>query len=282
MEHSELVTTRRDAPALADQAATQIVERRQTVRSIVRELMVEDVHFGKIPGVEEPMLFKPGTNMLASAFGIALEYEILTDLSRETSARVRVRCLATSITSGAVLGSNIAEASQDEAAHQWRTAYKDEYDKTPEPDRKTFDYKGKTVYKVKTSIADKGHTILEVAEKRAATQVVSAVLGIDDLFAAPRAITAREYADLLEQLETKAMSVETARDHLATKRHFDGELWELDEILLEWIMAGLANLPDVDQKTGEVFAGTADDIGSAKLEDPKPPANAPSADGRLM
>ncbi len=47
------------------------VQRRQAIIEFVKSLMVEGVHYGKIPGTDKPTLLKPGAEMLITLFGLA-------------------------------------------------------------------------------------------------------------------------------------------------------------------------------------------------------------------
>lgn len=50
------------------------VERKNAITSFVKQIMIEDTDFGKIPGVDKPTLLKPGAEKLVTFFGLSPEF----------------------------------------------------------------------------------------------------------------------------------------------------------------------------------------------------------------
>jgi hypothetical protein len=160
----------------------------QMVQHLMRELMVEDVHFGVVPGTKKPSLYQPGAELIALTFHWATRYRN-DDLSYEDVVRYRVTCELYSRDSGDFIGSGQGEASSDEDKYRWRKAVcKDEFDATPEDRRRTKWAKGErgsvyTVDQVRTEPADIANTVLKMATKRAFIAATRTASGCSDMFA---------------------------------------------------------------------------------------------------
>ena len=59
------------------------------VQEVMQAVMKKDTHYGTIPGTPKPTLFKPGAEVLAATFRIAVSYRI-EDLSTQDAVRYRV------------------------------------------------------------------------------------------------------------------------------------------------------------------------------------------------
>lgn len=55
----------------------QAVERYQAMAQFVKQLLIEDTDFGRIPGTDKPTLLKPGAEKLTSFFGLTAQFELL-------------------------------------------------------------------------------------------------------------------------------------------------------------------------------------------------------------
>lgn len=66
----------------------------QTIQRLMREIMKEDVHYGKIPGTQKNALFKAGAEKIGLMFSLRSEYDIeqtdLTDGHREYQVTCRI------------------------------------------------------------------------------------------------------------------------------------------------------------------------------------------------
>jgi hypothetical protein len=168
-------------------SAVEIRERVNMVQEVMRAVMKEGVHYGKIPGTPKPTLYKPGAEVLCVAFRIAPSYQV-EDLGDATTARFRVTCTGVHQVSGLALGSGMGECSSNEEKYKWRKIIcAEEFDQTPESMRRVKFGKGKndSIYKqpqVRTEQADLANTVLKMACKRAHVAMTLAVTAASDMF----------------------------------------------------------------------------------------------------
>lgn len=188
--NKDLQTIERDGPPVLriKDTVAAIKANVQMVQHLMRELMVQDVHFGVVPGTKKPSLYQPGAELIALTFHWATRYRN-DDLSYADVVRYRVTCELYSRDSGDFMGSGQGEASSDEDKYRWRKAVcKDEFDATPEDRRRTKWAKGErgsvyTVDQVRTEPADIANTVLKMATKRAFIAATRTASGCSDMFA---------------------------------------------------------------------------------------------------
>jgi hypothetical protein len=164
-----------DGPAL--------VARVQRVREVMRDLMEENVHFGRVPGTQKPSLWKPGAELLLMTFRIGPQIHV-TDLSTDDERRYRVKVTGIAQLSGESLGEGVGEATTDEEKYRWRGAVHDkEWTATP-VDRRRIKYArdGREIRQIRTWPADLGHTVLLMAVKRAMLNMTRVVTACSDIF----------------------------------------------------------------------------------------------------
>src|ERR1700677_2504891 len=144
-----------------------MVRRRELIKATIENAMVEDVHYGIIPGTGNRMaLLKEGAEMLLSMFHLAVE-PLVTDLSTATEVRFRVECrgLANGVT---YVGSGIGICSSNEEKYRWRKVRSAaEWDATDVLHRKIKYGRDFTEQVVRQSPYDAIQTILSMAKKRA-------------------------------------------------------------------------------------------------------------------
>lgn len=183
--------------AVTHQARTSIVEgassvaslraQIQLIQSAMSEVMIEGVHYGKIPGTPKPSLWKSGAEVLCAMFRIAPIF-LTEDLSSADCVRYRVRCIGRHQTSGIDLGEGVGECSSDEAKFRWRSPVCDEeFAATPADRRREKWMRGSSgayVQKqVRVDCADVANTVLKMSAKRAHVAMVLNVLAASDCFA---------------------------------------------------------------------------------------------------
>ena len=94
----------------------------QTIQQVMKSIMIEGIHYGKIPGTQSNTLFKAGAETLAATFRIAPQYAI-EDLSPSSDEiRYRVRCTGVHQLTGIELGQGMGEASSHEEKYKWKRA----------------------------------------------------------------------------------------------------------------------------------------------------------------
>jgi hypothetical protein len=169
-------------------AVAEIISHVQTVQEVMRAVMKEGLHYGKIPGAgDKPTLFKAGAEVLCMVFRIADSYQV-EDLSTADCIRYRVTCIGTHQTSGVVMGAGLGEASSNEEKYKWRKAVcHEEWEETPANMRRVKHARGRnnTTYKqeqVRTEPADLANTVLKMANKRAKMAMVLNVTAASDCF----------------------------------------------------------------------------------------------------
>lgn len=173
------------------------------IQTVMKAVMVEDTHYGVIPGCKLPSLYKAGSEVLLTTFRIAVSL-VVEDLSTPDSIRYRVHAIGTHQGSGIVVGEGIGECSSDEGKYKWRRCYiQKEFDATPESRRriKFAQYKGDSrvteTMEVRVDPADVANTVLKMAKKRAQVDLTLTATAASDCFA-------QDVEDLPEELQPKA------------------------------------------------------------------------------
>lgn len=163
-------------------SARDVQARVNIIQEVMKNVMEENVHFGKIPGCPKPSLFKAGAEKIAMTFQMDVQ-SAPEDLSTADEKRYRVTCTAYSA-GGIRLGSAVGECSSNEEKYKWRAPKCDaEYDATPS-DRKRikWDAQGNETRQIRTEHADQANTILQMADKRAYVACVRKVTAASDIF----------------------------------------------------------------------------------------------------
>lgn len=155
------------------------------IQEVMKAVMLEGVHYGKIPGCDKPSLFKPGSEKLLSTFGIAVVPRV-EDLSTADEAKFRVYCQGTN--NGILIGEGLGEASSMEEKYKWRRAVcEQEWNETPEDRRrekwvKAYQKDPYQIKQVRTQIADVANTVLKMAKKRAQIDMTLTSTAASDIF----------------------------------------------------------------------------------------------------
>lgn len=168
-------------------SAMEVVAHAAAVQEVMRAVMKENVHYGKIPFTDKPTLYKSGAEVLCMSFRIADKYEV-EDLSTADMIRYRVTCIGVHQMTDVKLGSGMGEASTGEEKYKWRAAVcQEEFEVTPATHRRVkFGKKsGGAFYKanqVRTEPSDLANTVLKMACKRAKMAMVLNVTAASDIF----------------------------------------------------------------------------------------------------
>ena len=260
-------------------ASDVLLARKSAVERVVKEIMVEGIHYGPVPGVDgSVMLDKAGAELLAATFQLALDYEVTEHQNSDGDRRYVSRCTVTHQPSGTVLGSGMAEASTAETKFAWRRATsKVEYDQTPEDRRrvKTYTKKGGKgtfeVQQVRELTDDKGNTALKMANKRAASDAVQAVLGVRGMIlqgitpgghvhTAPQPAGEEAVAELVRFAALKGVDQAQLLKGLKRDLGYSGRLEDISAADYGFLAFKLFSLEDkVDAATGEITADTVAD-----------------------
>jgi len=155
------------------------------IQDVMRSVMFDGTHYGKIPGTNSVSLYKAGAEKLMATFRLAARPEV-EDLSAdgEVHYRVTVNLLSAG---GQFLGAGIGECSSREDKYAWRGMIcQEEFDATPENRKrvKFSKYQGRVEQKkqIRTNPADVANTILKMAKKRAQVDAVITVTAASDIF----------------------------------------------------------------------------------------------------
>lgn len=155
------------------------------IQDVMRSVMIDGTHYGKIPGTQSVSLYKPGAEKLMATFRFGSDADV-EDLSApgEVHYRVKYKILSPS---GQLLGIGLGECSAQEEKYAWRRPVcAEEFDVTPENQRriKFKNYQGRTEkqQQVRTNPADVRNTILKMAKKRAMVDAVLTVTAASDIF----------------------------------------------------------------------------------------------------
>jgi hypothetical protein len=290
---TELVRTDTQATAVQAPASIELtaiatdvlIARKKAVDKVVQELFVIDVHYGPVPGVPDSMMLeKAGAELLASCFGLALSYQIEESRLPGGGVRFVSTCNVASQATGTVLGSGMGESSTEETKFAWRKTSDTEYNDTPDDRRRIKTYPGKggkgtwQQKQVRELTEDKANTCLKMANKRAASDAIQAVLGVRGLIlqglqpgghagapAAPQTITedmAREVLFLAAKKGVKdpdkALVSGVRRDRGSQAK----SLTDVSESDYGYLLFKLLQLPDaVEAETGEVVEEDDQPIG---------------------
>lgn len=162
------------------------------IQQVMRAIMKEGTHYGKIPGTDKPTLYKAGSEVLLTTFHIGTRVEV-EDLCTDDERRFRVRVVGFHQPTGQTVGEGIGECSTGEEKYKWRNAVcEEEFDDTP-PNRRRVKYgrkwnsriRGYDIFKsqqVRTEPSDLSNTVLKMAKKRAQIDFTLTGLGASDIF----------------------------------------------------------------------------------------------------
>lgn len=164
-------------------SGAELVARVQRVREVMRDLMKEGVHYGRVPGTQKPSLYKPGAELLLMTFRIGPRIEV-EDLTTADEIRYRVKVSGFSQVSGDVLAEGIGEASTNEEKYRWRAAvHPKEWDATGVDCRRLkYLRDGSEIPQIRTSPADLANTVLLMALKRGTINMTRVVTACSDIF----------------------------------------------------------------------------------------------------
>lgn len=114
---------------IPDVETTMIQEKKlQAFMSGLTKALVKDVHYGKIPGVKKPLLFKAGMQRVANYFNCSPDFEILEKTERwdgdvknkRPFFRYLVRCRLMNRASGNLYSEGLGECNSNESKYKYR------------------------------------------------------------------------------------------------------------------------------------------------------------------
>lgn len=163
----------------------EALKRVQELRAFVREVMVQDVDFGIIPGCDKPSLYQPGAQKLCELYGLTFDFDDLETVQDWERAFFfyRKRCRLLLRRGGVFAGAGLGSCNSRESKYAGRWAWESEIPPGLDPRtlaRKEFPSKdGRrtlTKYRIPNDdIYSQVNTIEKMACKRA---LVGAVIGV--------------------------------------------------------------------------------------------------------
>lgn len=251
------------------------------VQEVMKAVMKEGTHFGTIPGTPKPSLWKPGAEVLAATFRIAVSYRI-EDLSNDDVVRYRVTAIGKHQTSNITMGEGMGECSSGEAKYKWRKATsKREFESMPESKRRLqfgYDKFKKAEYEVqqvRTEPADLANTVLKMACKRAQVAMTLNVTAASDIFT-------QDIEDLPEELRPN-VDTETGEIKEKTPEFLPQEVFEAQRA--SWqkaIVSGKKSCAElitwVNAKGTKMTEGQIAIVNSWKKTEPEPEVKSAAID----
>lgn len=179
------ITVMQSNPVATAATAKDMKAQVQRIQEVMKAVMKKDTHFGVIPGTPKPSLWKPGAEVLAATFHIAVSYRV-DDLSDSDCVRYRVTAVGTHQATGIVLGEGLGECSSNEEKYKWKKAGDREFEAT-DGDRKRVKYmRGQNgeyeAKQVRVEPADIANTVLKMACKRAQVAMILNTTAASDCF----------------------------------------------------------------------------------------------------
>lgn len=112
---------KRDETSLAPLTPDEIVEQVTLIQNIMKKTMLENVHYGIIPGCgDKPTLLKPGAEKLSLTFRMAPKYDITINNLTNGHREYEIVCNLYHITTGDFLGSGVGVCSTMESKYRYR------------------------------------------------------------------------------------------------------------------------------------------------------------------
>lgn len=174
-------------PTLVTYTVKEILAHVELIQHVMKEVMQEGQHYGKIPGIDKPTLLKPGAEKILETFRLASDPEVI-DKSGSDNVTYRVKVTLRHQLTGAFIGAGVGECSTEEEKYKWRKPCCDqEWEDTPSDRRrekwiKPYDKEPSKVKQIRTNPADLANTVLKMAKKRALVDATLTATAASDIF----------------------------------------------------------------------------------------------------
>jgi hypothetical protein len=106
----------------AEVSVDDVIAQRGKIKDVMAQVMVDGVHYGRIPGVSKPTLFKSGAEVLNTTFRLAPSYQSERMFHDDGHLTVIAKCVLTHAPSGMVLAEGEGMCSSRELKYAWRSA----------------------------------------------------------------------------------------------------------------------------------------------------------------
>jgi hypothetical protein len=199
LEHLPAVVVREAAQL----ATTDVVKHVNSIQRVMKAVMKEETHYGKIPGCKGLSLYKAGAEKLCLTFRLLPTYELECIDLPNGHREYKVRCRLTHGPSGQFVAEGVGSCSTMEAKYRWRQS-EIECPSCGRPLRKSktewycwakkggcgekfsLDDEMITSQKIEKienpSIADQYNTVLKMAKKRAYVDATITATSASDIF----------------------------------------------------------------------------------------------------
>lgn len=104
--------------AMSIQSLTRQVD---LIQDVMKKVMKENEHYGKIPGTNKPTLLKPGAEKLNVTFRLGPSYAIIEKIRDDDFIAYTVRCDLTHIPTGTMIASGIGSCNSKETKYRYHT-----------------------------------------------------------------------------------------------------------------------------------------------------------------
>lgn len=152
------------------QGAIEVRTQVNQIQYLMKEVLSENEHFGKIPGCgNKPSLFQSGAEKIAFMFHLVPTYEIKRiDLPRD-HREYETKCILTNRDTGQIMGEGFGTCSTMESKYRYRNVWNPQTQK-------------KDIRKENLDIADTYNTVLKISKKRAFVDAVKSTTAASDIF----------------------------------------------------------------------------------------------------
>jgi len=120
-QHLPAVRASEAVVARGEITVDELIEQAQKIQQVMQRAMRENVHYGKIPGVNKPTLLKPGAEMLNVTLRLAPSYDSEKHFQDGGHLTVVSRCTLTHIPTGLVIAQGEGLCSTRESKYAYRT-----------------------------------------------------------------------------------------------------------------------------------------------------------------
>lgn len=106
----------------AEVSVDDVIAQRGKIKDVMAQVMTDGVHYGRIPGISKPTLFKSGAEVLNTTFRLAPSYHSERMFADDGHLTVIAKCVLTHAPSGMVLAEGEGMCSSREMKYAWRSA----------------------------------------------------------------------------------------------------------------------------------------------------------------
>jgi hypothetical protein len=110
----------RPPSTLDELSVEQVVAQVQKIQRLMRDVMIEGVHYGTIPGTPKPTLYKAGAEILCLMFRLDPQYSTVEKVSPDGHKEITSTCTLYHIPTGMRMGSGMGECSTRETKYAFR------------------------------------------------------------------------------------------------------------------------------------------------------------------